>query len=259
MPSKERLSEPYFVLELEGQEVRRFDLDRPRTSIGRARESEIQIAVRGVSRTHALVLRDEQGVCTLKDLGSANGTFVNGTRIKGERVLEVGDVINFLDYALCFRREGVVVLERAPNTGEVTTPPIEFDKVTTQANEVEGPFLDDAVQTEEGPSPALRSRTLQAEGEGWEVDLKDGELGYSTQRLEKPVTTIGGEGAMLRISGPRIERHHSVLVLVDDRLLFVRISAVNIARVNGTARMVTFVEPGDEITIGGSTLVLRKS
>jgi hydrogenase maturation protein HypF len=33
--------------------------DRPRTTIGRARDSEIQIAVRGVSRFHAAVLRND--------------------------------------------------------------------------------------------------------------------------------------------------------------------------------------------------------
>ena len=57
----------------------------------RARDSEIQIAVRGVSRLHALVLRNGLGRCILKDLGSANGTYVNGKRIAGEHVLKAGD------------------------------------------------------------------------------------------------------------------------------------------------------------------------
>src|SRR5688572_21181017 len=107
MPKSTTLAEPYFTLELDGQEVRRFALERARTSIGRSRDSEIQIAVRGVSRSHAIVMRDKQGKCTLRDLGSANGTYVNGQRIRGEHVLAVGDVISFLDYILRFRRDGV--------------------------------------------------------------------------------------------------------------------------------------------------------
>jgi pSer/pThr/pTyr-binding forkhead associated (FHA) protein len=46
-----------------------------------------------VSARHA-ELRETDGVCTLADLGSTNGTFVNGERIDGERRVRAGDVVS---------------------------------------------------------------------------------------------------------------------------------------------------------------------
>lgn len=47
-----------------------------------------------VSGRHAAVFR-ESGHWVLRDLGSTNGTWVNGERIKGDRVLAANDVIRF--------------------------------------------------------------------------------------------------------------------------------------------------------------------
>ncbi|MFI5385753.1 MAG: FHA domain-containing protein [Fimbriimonadales bacterium] len=47
-----------------------------------------------VSRRHASVLRSGTSV-VLKDLGSTNGTFVNGTRLQGEATLKPGDQVQF--------------------------------------------------------------------------------------------------------------------------------------------------------------------
>lgn len=46
-----------------------------------------------LSRRHARVARDASGRITIEDLGSANGTFVNGERLRGPHVLEVGDSV----------------------------------------------------------------------------------------------------------------------------------------------------------------------
>ena len=46
-----------------------------------------------LSRRHARVTRSASGEVTIEDLGSANGTFVNGERVRERRVLTVGDVI----------------------------------------------------------------------------------------------------------------------------------------------------------------------
>jgi pSer/pThr/pTyr-binding forkhead associated (FHA) protein len=46
-----------------------------------------------LSRRHARVARDADGQLTIEDLGSANGTFVDGERVRGRRVLKVGDSV----------------------------------------------------------------------------------------------------------------------------------------------------------------------
>ena len=58
----------------------RFFLTRDEMIIGRDPAAEISLADEGISRRHAKVTR-RGGTVLLTDLGSANGTFVNGVRI----------------------------------------------------------------------------------------------------------------------------------------------------------------------------------
>ena len=46
-----------------------------------------------ISRSHARLSLDRTGFCAIEDLGSTNGTFVNGMRITGPQTLSVGDTI----------------------------------------------------------------------------------------------------------------------------------------------------------------------
>jgi pSer/pThr/pTyr-binding forkhead associated (FHA) protein len=46
-----------------------------------------------ISRSHARISLDRSGFCAIEDLGSTNGTFVNGLRIAGPQTLSVGDTI----------------------------------------------------------------------------------------------------------------------------------------------------------------------
>ena len=46
-----------------------------------------------ISRRHARVSRGAGGALTIEDLGSANGTFVNGERIDAPRTLDLGDSV----------------------------------------------------------------------------------------------------------------------------------------------------------------------
>jgi predicted component of type VI protein secretion system len=66
--------------------------------IGRETESDVQIADRQVSRQHAEVTRTDQGFM-LRDLGSKNGTFLNGEPVSQEpRLMRNGDDVGI---ALC--------------------------------------------------------------------------------------------------------------------------------------------------------------
>ena len=70
-----------------GQEV---PLRGPKFLIGRAEDCHLRPQSSRVSRHHAAILI-EDGFVAVRDLGSSNGTLVNGERIKSERELKTGD------------------------------------------------------------------------------------------------------------------------------------------------------------------------
>lgn len=69
--------------------------------IGRAVDNPLSIPDTSVSRRHCSVRRGEGG-WTISDLGSGNGTVINGDRIEAETVLRNGDVITIGDTELSF-------------------------------------------------------------------------------------------------------------------------------------------------------------
>ncbi|MFV0309121.1 MAG: FhaA domain-containing protein [Desertimonas sp.] len=66
--------------------------DRP-IDLGRSSECAITLSDQNVSRRHAEVRPGPRGYA-VADLGSTNGTMVNGTRIAGEQSLVDGDIVN---------------------------------------------------------------------------------------------------------------------------------------------------------------------
>jgi pSer/pThr/pTyr-binding forkhead associated (FHA) protein len=71
-----------------------FTLEGDQLTIGRDSTNEIVINDAEVSRRHAR-LTFQGGKYVLEDLGSTNGTFVNGQRLAGPRVLKPGEVVSF--------------------------------------------------------------------------------------------------------------------------------------------------------------------
>jgi len=71
-----------------------FTLEGDQIDIGRDSTNEIVINDAEISRRHAR-LTFQGGKYVLEDLGSTNGTFVNGQRLAGPRVLKSGEVVSF--------------------------------------------------------------------------------------------------------------------------------------------------------------------
>ena len=80
-----------------------FKLTKQRTSIGRNKNSQIVINNNTVSKDHAIIEFDEDYNCTIKDLNSSNGTYVNGEKLKITPMkLRNGDKIKFGKYEIDF-------------------------------------------------------------------------------------------------------------------------------------------------------------
>src|SRR4051794_414234 len=65
---------------------------RPINSLGRHPNNSIQLLDKIVSKEHC-ILEQRDGGFILRDLGSLNGTYVNGERVRGEMPLRHGDEI----------------------------------------------------------------------------------------------------------------------------------------------------------------------
>jgi len=69
-----------------------FTIEAPEITIGRQEQCDFQVNDRWVSRRHARITWGGAGYL-LEDLGTVNGTFLNGERISGARALNSGDVL----------------------------------------------------------------------------------------------------------------------------------------------------------------------
>jgi EAL domain-containing protein (putative c-di-GMP-specific phosphodiesterase class I) len=76
------------------QPVRHFRIDTPRFTVGRKVDASLCIPNPTVSREHAELTIVEQGLL-LRDLGSTNGTYVNGTRAAQPCTAQHGDLLQF--------------------------------------------------------------------------------------------------------------------------------------------------------------------
>jgi len=74
-------------------------------TVGRAEDRDLIIASTRVSRQHCDITNDENGVA-IRDNGSGNGTLVNGTRIK-EQKLEPGDQLTIGPLTFVVEIDGV--------------------------------------------------------------------------------------------------------------------------------------------------------
>ncbi|MEM0925728.1 MAG: SpoIIE family protein phosphatase [Planctomycetota bacterium] len=125
----------------------RFELNREEMSIGRHPDCDIVVDVGAVSRFHAKVVC-EGDQFQVVDLGSRNGTFVNGQMIAGQHLLREGDRIRISDIELVFHYSevpefasgqssqvsfsgssfGIVMVDEEPESSRVVAPKVEFEK-----------------------------------------------------------------------------------------------------------------------------------
>jgi serine phosphatase RsbU (regulator of sigma subunit) len=83
----------YLYVTAPGMPAQKYLLDRPVTTIGRSSMNDLPVADKMLSRQHARIVRDNNGGLSVEDLGSRNGTFLNGERLVSIQPLKPGDRI----------------------------------------------------------------------------------------------------------------------------------------------------------------------
>ncbi len=77
----------------------------PVSIVGRSSECQVIIPDPRVSRRHAMI-RKQDGGFYLFDLGSFNGSYLNGARVTAARQLRHGDVVSFADHEFHYGESG---------------------------------------------------------------------------------------------------------------------------------------------------------
>jgi serine phosphatase RsbU (regulator of sigma subunit) len=83
----------YVYVSAPGMSARKFPLEKPVTTIGRSSMNDLPISDKMLSRQHARIVKDDDGGLVVEDLGSRNGTFLNGERLAGPQPIKPGDRI----------------------------------------------------------------------------------------------------------------------------------------------------------------------
>jgi predicted component of type VI protein secretion system len=163
------------ILSLDGMVIREYPLTKERTTIGRKPHNDIVIDNLAISGEHAMImtiLNDS----FLEDLGSTNGTLVNGQPIK-KHFLQNNDVVELGKYKLKYVTEATAaqaspadfektMVLRAPPASAKPEPKPEAgkDPMTTTSTSVGKAFGDTVVNPEmmQTHGPNLREAARQA-------------------------------------------------------------------------------------------------
>jgi pSer/pThr/pTyr-binding forkhead associated (FHA) protein len=187
--------------------------------IGRDPDSDFVVLGREVSRRHAVVRPSIQGYL-LSDI-STNGTYVNGRRVDGVRVLGMGDVIQISDEEFRFEADPVAL-----------QPTVTLRVNETSALRVDGPT--ESLVLSASPEPATWPRpganillaTLEV--------TNGGALTGTRFRLERPVVHIGrGSHNDVRLGDATVSGAHATLTRRGNRWIVLDHEATNGTYVEG--------------------------
>ena len=129
---------------------------RDEITIGRQEGNTIRLTERNVSRRHARLVR-LNGHVVVEDLGSYNGTRINGERIAGQSPLKEGDLIQIGDYDLALQTEGAAnvsgpITTKVPSALRKTEPALE-SLSAQKTEEEEAPASQPPPEDEDEPNP----------------------------------------------------------------------------------------------------------
>jgi pSer/pThr/pTyr-binding forkhead associated (FHA) protein len=180
------------IMSLDGSIIREIALDKERVTIGRRPSNDVQIENLAVSGEHARVvtiLHDS----FLEDMGSTNGTLVNGTPIK-KHILQNNDVIEIGKYKLKFVAEGP-----APHAAATAADDMERTMVVRPGSGAGRPVPPPVAETAPDAAPAAKVAAIQiVSGPGTGKELE----------LTKNLTTLGKQGVQVAVISKRPQGYY---------------------------------------------------
>ncbi|MEM7456211.1 MAG: EAL domain-containing protein [Planctomycetota bacterium] len=115
----------------ESQPNRSFPLHKSPYSIGRSPDASLQIPVGCISKMHAELRLQHDGRLFLRDLGSTNGTFLNGEALTQEVEVFDGDLIQFatIVFRVGSQKQATQTNTIEENVGDHALAMMQFDRL----------------------------------------------------------------------------------------------------------------------------------
>jgi len=189
---------PKLILTLDGAVIREYTIDKDSITIGRKHGNDIQLNDLTISGRHSLISKVGDNIF-IDDLGSTNGTLLNGARIAKSK-LHHGDVIQVGNYQFTFFSQE-----------EEDYEPTMFLRAEIEETKV--------IDTKLKPTPENTGTKLGA------VKVLSGPLRNKTLELRKPFNTLGFNGSKMAIIARNASNYTISAIKNDD--------SINIAMVNG--------------------------
>ena len=236
------------ILSMDGLVLKEIPLTKERTTIGRKPHNDIQIDNLAVSGEHAVIvtiLNDS----FLEDLGSTNGTIVNGNPIK-KHFLQNNDVIELGKYKLKFvgeaapaasgekadfektmvlRPAAMKAAQAAGGSGTGAQAAVAQRQAAVQAaassataagiadkdaRSAPAPSAPNVASAPSAPSPAAPTKPVQPLGA---IQLLSGGNAGKELELTKPLTTLGKPGVQVAVLTRRPQGYFITHVEGDKR------------------------------------------
>ena len=192
-----------------------------RISIGRSVMNDIQLAEGHISRQHAIITC-KSGEFTLDDVGSANGTFVNGVQVYGENRLAIGDEVHLF----------VSMLKLIPATAMLPEDAAERVKAVA------------------GDRASLRITKGPQKGQVFALLKEEVYVGRSTPSANWEIA----------LQDPTVSRPHAFLVREKQQWKLFDLGSINGTAVNNrpvTGGKAQMLRDGDRISFGGTMTVYQ--
>jgi hypothetical protein len=183
------------ILSMDGLVLKEIPLTKERTTIGRKPHNDIQIDNLAVSGEHAVIVTIMND-SFLEDLGSTNGTLVNGNQVK-KHFLQNNDIVELGKYKLKYVAEGGQQVSAAAADFEKTMVlrPAAMKAAAQQA--AQQPSAAPAAIAPAAAAPAAApARPAQPLGA---IQILSGGNAGKELELSKPLTTLGKPGVQVAV------------------------------------------------------------
>jgi pSer/pThr/pTyr-binding forkhead associated (FHA) protein len=251
-------------------------LVRDEITIGRKEGNTIRLTDRNVSRRHAR-LQKQNGHYLLHDLGSYNGTVINGARLAETRPVKHGDQILIGDYKLAILEEATSQIAAPPPGPNDTLEAIPVPAAPPPPSPAQtAPAIPSAMATVQGmpaptaqpsqpptrisvppasPAPAPSAATYADDVPDYVREMRLVFLGPAgvpaPVTLEKLPMILGrSEAADVALPFSSISREHARILCLNGEVYIEDLGSSNGVTVNGNRVTRNRLSPGDLVTMG---------